>query len=51
MKGESGASDEELNSDVVSLYSSASESTSAVEEGTGLSAKSHGTLVDSTWPL
>lgn len=41
MKGESGASDDELNSDVVSHYSSASESASVVEEGTGLSAKSH----------
>lgn len=41
MKGESGASDDELNSDVVSHYSSASESTSVVEEGTGLSANSH----------
>lgn len=45
MKGESGASDDELNSDVVSHYSSASESTSVVEEGTGQSANSHSTLV------
>ncbi|XP_029689897.1 interferon-related developmental regulator 2 isoform X1 [Takifugu rubripes] len=35
VKGESGASDDELNSDVVSHYSSASEGTSVVEEGTG----------------
>lgn len=46
VKGESGASDDELYSDVVSHYSSASESASVVEEGTGLSAKSHSTLVD-----
>lgn len=36
MKGESGASDDELLSDVLSHYSSASESTSVMEEGTGL---------------
>lgn len=48
VKGESGASDDELNSDVVSHYSSASESTSVVEEGTGVPAKSQSTLVDST---
>lgn len=35
VKGESGASDDELNSDVVSHYSSASESTSVIDEGTG----------------
>lgn len=46
MKGESGASDDELNSDVVSHYSSASESTSVVEEGIGLSANSHSTIVE-----
>lgn len=34
-KGESGASDDELMSDVLSHYSSASESTSVMEEGTG----------------
>lgn len=49
VKGESGASDDELNSDVVSHYSSASESTSVIEEGTGVPAKSQSTLVDSTW--
>lgn len=36
VKGESGASDDELASDVLSHYSSASESTSVLEEGTGL---------------
>lgn len=51
VKGESGASDDELNSDVVSHYSSASESTSVVEEGTGLSAESHRPLADSPWLL
>uniref|UniRef100_A0A8C4IUW9 Interferon-related developmental regulator 2 n=1 Tax=Dicentrarchus labrax TaxID=13489 RepID=A0A8C4IUW9_DICLA len=35
VKGESGASDDELMSDVLSHYSSASESTSVLEEGTG----------------
>lgn len=45
VKGESGASDDELNSDVVSHYSSASESTSVVEEGTGQSGNSHSPLV------
>nr|XP_046253630.1 interferon-related developmental regulator 2 isoform X1 [Scatophagus argus] len=35
VKGESGASDDELTSDVLSHYSSASESTSVLEEGTG----------------
>ncbi|XP_035513163.1 interferon-related developmental regulator 2 isoform X1 [Morone saxatilis] len=35
LKGESGASDDELMSDVLSHYSSASESTSVLEEGTG----------------
>lgn len=39
MKGESGASDDELTSDVLSHYSSASESTSVLEEGTGLYTK------------
>lgn len=39
MKGESGASDDELTSDVLSHYSSASESTSVLEEGTGLYIK------------
>lgn len=39
MKGESGASDDELTSDVLSHYSSASESTSVLEEGTGLCTK------------
>lgn len=37
VKGESGASDDELNSDVVSHYSSASESASVAEEGPGSS--------------
>lgn len=36
VKGESGASDDELTSDVLSHYSSASETTSVLEEGTGL---------------
>lgn len=36
VKGESGASDDELTSDVLSHYSSASEGTSVMEEGTGL---------------
>lgn len=49
VKGESGASDDELNSDVVSHYSSASESTSVVEEGTGSSAKSRRTPPEPTW--
>lgn len=49
VKGELGTSDDELNSDVVSHYSSASESTSVIEEGTGLPAKSQSMLVDSTW--
>lgn len=35
VKGEAAASDDELTSDVLSHYSSASESTSVVEEGTG----------------
>ncbi|XP_039656380.1 interferon-related developmental regulator 2 [Perca fluviatilis] len=35
MKGESGASDDELTSDILSHCSSASESTSVLEEGTG----------------
>ena len=35
MKGESGASDDELASDVLSHYSSASESASVVDEATG----------------
>ncbi|KAK5863291.1 hypothetical protein PBY51_000330 [Eleginops maclovinus] len=35
VKGESGASDDELTSDILSHCSSASESTSVVEEGTG----------------
>lgn len=35
MKGESGASDDELMSDVLSHYSSASDATSVLEEGTG----------------
>ncbi|KAG8002823.1 Interferon-related developmental regulator 1, partial [Nibea albiflora] len=35
VKGESGASDDELTSDVLSHYSSASETTSVLEEGTG----------------
>lgn len=39
VKGESGASDDELTSDVLSHYSSASESTSVLEEGTGLYTK------------
>lgn len=41
MKGESGASDDELTSDVLSHYSSASESTSVLEEGTGLYTESY----------
>lgn len=36
MKGESGASDDDLASDVVSHYSSASESASVLEEGPGM---------------
>lgn len=39
VKGESGTSDDELTSDVLSHYSSASESTSVLEEGTGLYTK------------
>ncbi|XP_068188091.1 interferon-related developmental regulator 2 isoform X2 [Antennarius striatus] len=35
MKGESGASDDEMTSDVLSHYSSASESTSVLEDNTG----------------
>ncbi|MEQ2177506.1 hypothetical protein GOODEAATRI_004257 [Goodea atripinnis] len=35
MKGESAASDEELTSDILSHYSSASETASVLEEGTG----------------
>ncbi|XP_028266211.1 interferon-related developmental regulator 2 isoform X1 [Parambassis ranga] len=35
LKGESAASDDELMSDILSHYSSASESTSVLEEGTG----------------
>uniref|UniRef100_A0A673AS69 Interferon-related developmental regulator 2-like n=1 Tax=Sphaeramia orbicularis TaxID=375764 RepID=A0A673AS69_9TELE len=35
IKGESGASDDELTSDVLSHYSSASETASVVDEGTG----------------
>ncbi|XP_076010066.1 interferon-related developmental regulator 2 isoform X2 [Genypterus blacodes] len=35
LKGESGASDDELNSEILSHCSSASESTSALEEGAG----------------
>ncbi|XP_026223745.1 interferon-related developmental regulator 2 isoform X2 [Anabas testudineus] len=35
LKGESGASDDELMSDILSHYSSASEGTSVLEEGTG----------------
>lgn len=37
VKGESGASDDELMSDILSHCSSASESTSVLEESTGLS--------------
>jgi len=36
MKAESPASDDELTSDVLSHYSSASESASVLEEGAGL---------------
>uniref|UniRef100_A0A667WZX1 Interferon-related developmental regulator 2 n=1 Tax=Myripristis murdjan TaxID=586833 RepID=A0A667WZX1_9TELE len=36
VKGESGASDEDLASDILSHYSSASESASVLEEGTGV---------------
>ncbi|KAM7404431.1 hypothetical protein PAMP_011776 [Pampus punctatissimus] len=35
VKGESGASDDELTSDILSHYSSASEATSVLDEGTG----------------
>lgn len=36
VKGESGASDDELMSDVLSHYSSTSETASVLEDGTGL---------------
>lgn len=36
LKGESTASDEEMTSDILSHYSSASESASVMEESTGL---------------
>lgn len=36
MKGESAASDDELASDILSHYSSTSETASVLEEGTGL---------------
>lgn len=35
MRGESGVSDDDLASEVLSHYSSASESASVIEEGTG----------------
>lgn len=36
VKGESGVSDDDLASDVLSHYSSASESASVLEEGSGI---------------
>lgn len=48
IKGESGASDDELTSDVLSHYSSASETTSVVDEGTGGEAVDEQTAQEET---